>query len=67
MKRPSMRIDLKNVKLADQTALRLAKTMRFCNIAILGIGNIVGCVSHQKNSRYNYKISKKLFFKIILN
>lgn len=59
MKRPAMRIGVKNVMLATQAALRLANEMRLSSIAIPGMGTGVGGVSHRKAAETIVKIAKE--------
>jgi O-acetyl-ADP-ribose deacetylase (regulator of RNase III) len=59
MKRPAMRIGVKNVMLATQAALRLANEMRLSSIAIPGMGTGVGGVSHRKAAETIVKIARE--------
>ncbi len=59
MKRPAMRIGVKNVMLATQAALRLANEMGLSSIAIPGMGTGVGGVSHRKAAETIVKIAKE--------
>ena len=59
MKRPAMRTDVENVRLATQSALRLAKEMGLTSIAIPGMGTGIGGVTHRKAAVTIVKIAKE--------
>lgn len=69
MKRPAMRIDVSNVKLATRAALKTGKKLNLKSIAIPGMGTGVGGVSKEKAAQSIIKIVTEFendFEKIIL-
>ena len=68
MKQPAMRIDVENVRLATQAALKLAEDLKLQFIAIPGMGTGVGGVPPEKAAKAIINVAKKFenkFKKII--
>ena len=59
MKQPAMRIDIENVKLATQAALKLGVKLQLRNIAIPGMGTGVGGVPTDAAAKAIMNIVKK--------
>jgi O-acetyl-ADP-ribose deacetylase (regulator of RNase III) len=68
MEKPAMRINIENVILATQAALRLAEKLKLKSIAIPGMGTGVGGVPPEKAAKAMINVAKtfeKKFEKII--
>ena len=59
MRKPAMQIDIENVKLATNAALKLADELQLKTIAIPGMGSGVGGVSEKKAAMTMMSIVKK--------